>query len=90
MLFRSPLVAALTRRHGSRAPDVLAEARTTADLGPHFGADLYGREVDYFKAQEWARNADDVLWRRTKAGLHLDMGQQAHLSRYISGRAEGL
>ena len=85
-----PLVAALTRRHGSRVPDVLADAKTIAGLGPHFGADLYGREVDYFKVHEWAHSAEDVLWRRTKAGLHLDTGEQAHLCRYIAGRAESL
>jgi glycerol-3-phosphate dehydrogenase len=84
-----PLVAALARRHGSRVPDVLADAGAIADLGPHFGGDLYGCEVDYFQAQEWARSAEDVLWRRTKAGLHLDLAQQADLCRYMTEQAEG-
>ena len=41
------------------------------DLGEDFGAGLSAREIAYLKAEEWARTADDILWRRTKAGLHL-------------------
>jgi glycerol-3-phosphate dehydrogenase len=38
---------------------------------PHFGADLYEREVRWLMKEEWAGHAEDVLWRRTKRGLHL-------------------
>ena len=82
----SALVSALARRHGSRASRVLGDAGTPDDLGTHFGAQLYAREVDYFLAQEWARSSEDVLWRRTKAGLHLDSTQQAQLCRYVAAR----
>ena len=82
----SPLVAALARRHGSRVPDVVADAQTVSELGPHFGADLYGREVDFFLDHEWAHTADDVLWRRTKAGLHLDRSQEERLRNYVTAR----
>ncbi len=66
------LVMALVRRHGSETARVLGDARTVADLGAHVGHDLYAREVAYLKEREWARTPEDVLWRRTKAGLHLD------------------
>ncbi len=56
------------RRHGARAVEVLGDGR----LGEHFGAGLTERELRYFIEREWARGAQDVLWRRTKAGLHLD------------------
>ena len=56
------------RRHGARAIEVLGDGR----LGEHFGAGLTERELRYFVEREWARGAQDVLWRRTKAGLHLD------------------
>jgi glycerol-3-phosphate dehydrogenase len=82
------LVSALVRRHGSRVAEVLRDAVTPAELGTHFGAQLYAREVDYFLTHEWARTAEDVLWRRTKAGLHLDSAQQAQLFRYIARRLE--
>jgi glycerol-3-phosphate dehydrogenase len=41
------------------------------DLGQHFGDDLYSREVQYLIDKEWAMTAADVLWRRSKLGLHL-------------------
>ena len=80
------LLAALARRHGTLATEVLAGARDTDALGPHFGADLYAREVDYFMDREWARSADDVLWRRTKAGLRLSNQQRASVSEYMQQR----
>jgi glycerol-3-phosphate dehydrogenase len=80
------LVAQLAHRHGAATREVLTDARNVTDLGVHFGADLYAREVDYFIDREWARAADDVLWRRTKAGLELDDNAQKNLSRHISDR----
>ena len=66
------LVTALVRRHGSETARVLGDARTVADLGARVGYDLYEREVAHLKEREWARTPEDVLWRRTKVGLHLD------------------
>ena len=62
----------LARRHGTRVAGVVGDARRPDDLGRHFGAGLYAREIDWLRREEWARTAEDVLWRRTKAGLHLD------------------
>jgi glycerol-3-phosphate dehydrogenase len=56
------------------------------DLGEHFGAQLYAREVDYFREHEWALDTDDVLWRRTKAGLHLSGEQRARVDAYLKGK----
>jgi glycerol-3-phosphate dehydrogenase len=74
---------ALLRRHGTRAPRVLDSAGTAADLGKHFGHTLYAAEVDYFVTQEWACSAEDVLWRRTKCGLHLTAAQRDAVSKYL-------
>jgi glycerol-3-phosphate dehydrogenase len=71
------------RRHGMLAYDVLGSARTLQDLGEYFGAGLYAKEVDYFVAQEWAVTAEDVLWRRTKAGLHLTGAQREAVLRHM-------
>ena len=76
----------LFRRHGTLADEVLGNARSVADLGEPFGAGLYAREVDYLLAREWARSAEDVLWRRTKAGLELAPAQCEALARYLAGR----
>ena len=74
---------ALLHRHGTRAPRVLGEAKAVADLGNHFGHTLYAMEVDYLVAQEWARSAEDILWRRTKCGLHLTATQRDGVSKYL-------
>ncbi|HXV09848.1 MAG TPA: glycerol-3-phosphate dehydrogenase C-terminal domain-containing protein, partial [Burkholderiales bacterium] len=77
---------ALARRHGALVYEVLGESAKLSDLGEHFGVELYAREIDYFVEREWARTADDVLWRRTKAGLHLSSSQRAAVARYIERR----
>ena len=43
--------------------------RALRDLGQCLGADLYEREVEFLISTEWARSAEDILWRRTKLGL---------------------
>jgi len=65
------------RRHGARADAVVGEG----DLGEDYGAGLTEREVRYFVEHEWARSAEDVLWRRTKAGLLMSEAQRARVAR---------
>ena len=67
---------ALAHRHGTRALRVLGDAKRPADLGDDFGAELTAREIDYLAREEWARTADDVLWRRTKCGLPMTQAQR--------------
>ena len=74
------------RRHGIRAGQVLGDAKSEADLGEHFGAGLYAREVAYLVEHEWAKTAEDVLWRRTKAGLHLSAAQQDRVAAWLAAR----
>ena len=77
---------ALARRHGTLARLVLDGAQSPSDLGMYFGADLYAREVDYMIEQEWARTGEDILYRRTKTGLHLTPAQQKSLANYVAAR----
>ncbi|MDF3074634.1 MAG: glycerol-3-phosphate dehydrogenase [Alphaproteobacteria bacterium] len=74
----------LARRHGSHANRILDGAHRPEDLGRHFGGALYEREVDWLMRQEWAIEAPDVLWRRTKEGLRLDEGQRQALSEWMA------
>ena len=74
----------LIRLYGTRARTLLGDARSARDLGRHFGADLYAAEVDYLMRLEWAQDAQDILWRRTKLGLRLDAKQAAALDAYVS------
>jgi glycerol-3-phosphate dehydrogenase len=64
-------VRRLCRAYGTRIGRVIGDARSIGDLGRHFGGDLYEAEVRYLKDQEWAAAAEDVLWRRSKLGLHV-------------------
>ncbi|EJU10882.1 glycerol-3-phosphate dehydrogenase [Sphingomonas sp. LH128] len=68
----------VARAYGTKAREWLA-----VDPGEDFGHGLTGAEVDYLKANEWARTAEDVLWRRTKLGLRLDAAQAARLQTYM-------
>jgi len=70
------LVDGVVRRHGSRTPTVLGDARSLKDLGRYFGAGLTEREVSYMRDHEWALSADDVLWRRSKCGLHMSAAER--------------
>lgn len=73
----------LVRLYGTRARSLLGLAKSTADLGQDFGADLYEAEVRYLVENEWARTAEDILWRRTKRGLHFDREQTAQLEAFL-------
>jgi glycerol-3-phosphate dehydrogenase len=73
----------LARLYGTKARILLGSAESMMDLGPQFGPDLTGAEVDYLVAHEWVQQADDVLWRRTKAGLSTDNAAQKALADYL-------
>jgi glycerol-3-phosphate dehydrogenase len=77
---------ALSRRQGARAAQILGEAAAMADLGTHFGDTLYAREVEYLIANEWAMTAEDILWRRTKCGLHLNQAERDAVATYLAAR----
>ena len=79
----------LCRAYGSRARVILEGARSETDLGVDFGAGLYEREVAYLMAHEWARSAEDILWRRSKLGLRLDQSQREALADWMASRQFG-
>jgi glycerol-3-phosphate dehydrogenase len=83
------LLRGLARRHGSNLAAVLADARVPADLGIDFGGGLCEREVEYFVRQEWARSVEDIIWRRTKAGLRLKPGDAEALARWLDAHGVG-
>ncbi len=78
------VVGRIVAAYGTRAPIWLGAARTLADLGRHFGADLTEAEVDYLMKEEWAEAVDDVLWRRTKLGLRLKETEAATLETWMA------
>jgi glycerol-3-phosphate dehydrogenase len=81
---RSEHARRLVRAYGSRVERVLENISRAEDLGPCFGADLTAAEVRYLMRKEWARTADDVLWRRSKLGLRFSPEQTTALERFIA------
>ena len=78
-----PTLRRLVRSYGTDAAVMLGIAADEADLGCHFGAGLYAREVKWLMRHEWARTAEDVLWRRSKLGLRLTTQQAAALDAWM-------
>lgn len=87
---RPGLPAELTRRlaraYGARARVILGDAATSTALGRDFGAGLHQAELDYLSDVEWARSAEDVLYRRSKLGLRAPPGAAAEIDAYLGGR----
>ncbi|MEY4413967.1 MAG: hypothetical protein RIQ53_1260 [Pseudomonadota bacterium] len=85
------LPAALVRRwaraYGSRVATLIGEAAALADLGPEIAPGLHEAELRYLHDHEWARSADDVLWRRSKLGLHLPREAHAAVTRWFAAGA---
>jgi glycerol-3-phosphate dehydrogenase len=78
----------LVGAYGSRLQEVLGEAKSRADLGPAFGTELTGAEVRYLMAHEWARFADDILWRRSKLGLTIKREEREALAAFMASGAD--
>ena len=79
------LLRRLARAYGTETTRLLGEATTMAELGRDYGAGLTDRKLDWLRAEEWARPAEDVLWRRGKLGLHLTAEQQAAVAARMGG-----
>jgi glycerol-3-phosphate dehydrogenase len=79
----------LVRAYGTQARDMLGDAATVADLGETFGATLTAREVMWLMDREYARTAEDVLWRRSKLGLRVGREDAARLDAWMANRRAG-
>jgi glycerol-3-phosphate dehydrogenase len=78
--FTPAFLRRLARRYGTRARMIIGNAHSEADLGEDLGGGLTSREIAYLKSEEWARTAEDVLWRRTKAGVHIPPARRAEVA----------
>ncbi|WP_112663161.1 glycerol-3-phosphate dehydrogenase [Microvirga flavescens] len=77
----------LARAYGTRIEKLIGAAKSMADLGEDFGAGLTAAEVDYLVRSEWARSAEDILWRRSKLGLHVPAGAAQKIDAYLAAKA---
>ena len=81
------VVRRLFRAYGANIDRLLENARFASDMGKSFGP-LSEREINYLRAEEWALTADDILWRRSKLGLHLSAAEQADLRAFMKPAAK--
>jgi len=90
-------IATLQARHADRPPPLVArwahaygsqaEALLAADSGTEVAPGLFEVELHHLVEQEWARSADDVLWRRSKLGLHYTAAQREAVAGWFGTRA---
>ncbi|MFN3415551.1 MAG: glycerol-3-phosphate dehydrogenase [Caldimonas sp.] len=78
----------LARAYGSRIDWVLGEASGLSDLGEEVAPGLYEAELHYLWTHEWATCAEDVLWRRSKLGLHFSADQKSAVAQWFDSRAQ--
>lgn len=81
-----PILRHLCRAYGTRITLILGE-QTGSDLGQRFGGTLTEVEARYLIAHEWGRSADDILYRRTKSGLHMSETERAVFTDWMQMRA---
>jgi glycerol-3-phosphate dehydrogenase len=77
------LARRLARAYGSRIDLVLGAAATRADLGQEVAPGLFEAELRYLQREEWALSGDDVLWRRSKLGLHCTEAERARVAAWM-------
>jgi glycerol-3-phosphate dehydrogenase len=78
------VIRRLFRAYGTEAEKILEGARFASDLGESFGP-VSEREIAYLREKEWVETADDILWRRSKLGLHMKTEEQQALRDYMEG-----
>lgn len=72
--------------YGSNTEHFLSHCNTIEAMGIKYGTSLYQVEVDYLISEEWAQEADDILFRRTKLGLTMDKESKEELAEYLAQR----
>jgi len=80
----SRTIKRMFRCYGTDLWKILANAKSKSELGRDFGFDLSEAEVEWLQDKEFARSADDILWRRTKLGLRFDPKDKEELARWLS------
>jgi len=81
------LARRLARAYGARVAELLGDAQSMADMGQAVASGLFERELRFLQEQEWAMTADDVLWRRSKLGLHYTAEERQQVANWLQARA---
>ena len=74
----------LVRAYGTDARSILGDATSAEDLGEGFGATITAAELHWLIKKEYARTAEDVVWRRSKLGLRLTPDEIAQIDKWMT------
>jgi len=77
----------LARAYGARIAEVVGDARSMAEMGAPVAPGLHERELRYLQDEEWACSGEDVLWRRSKLGLHFTQAQREQVGAWMQANA---
>ncbi len=80
------VIRRLVRAYGTDTAKMLNNAKKLSDLGQYFGAGLFEAELDWLIAKEFAQTAEDVLWRRSKLGLHMTDVERASVQSWFENK----
>lgn len=72
----------MARAYGTMLHEMLGEVSEETDMGRDLGAGLTEIEARWMREREWARTAEDCLWRRSKLGLHMTPGEREEFARW--------
>ncbi len=86
----APMARRLARAYGTLTDQILGTATSLDDLGEAVGEGVHEAELVYLIEREWARSAEDILWRRSKLGLHLSPASVARLEAWLEARPGSL
>ena len=81
------LLRRLCHGYGTRITLILGDGTSAPKLGQHFGAGLYELEANYLINHEWATSAEDILWRRSKLGLHMSEAERTAFADWFELKA---
>jgi glycerol-3-phosphate dehydrogenase len=76
-----------SRAYGTRIDHIIGNAKSLAELGTEVVPQLHEREIEYLQREEWATTAEDILWRRSKLGLHLPASATDTLTSWLATHA---
>ena len=80
------VVARYARTYGTRIHTLLAHSHSLRDMGEALAEGLYPAELEYLMNFEWATSSTDILWRRTKLGLHVPEGTAQKVDQWIAAQ----
>ena len=81
------LARRLARAYGARITEMIGDAQSMNDMGPAVAPGLHERELHYLCNEEWACSGEDVLWRRSKLGLHFTPTEREQVDAWMQARA---